>query len=402
MFGLPFFKKNKKSNKFLVAEIDTNSIRVLSFYNDAGKIKIIGSAVVPVKENSLTPTYILDKDSVAMSLQEAVNKATQDLAEPVQDIIIGIKGNISIEVTTTAKATSIHNRIIQNKDMDEVYNRIIEAAYIQAQNEIIQTTGVYDSKIEIITSSSVYTKLDEKTVENPIELEGAILENAVFNAFALSDSINDLKKVVKKAGLNLLAVSPIPYALVQNIANADIEETTDYTLINMGKDITELIIVFGKGIVGTKTMPIGYNHLIEGISNKMGLTEKESERVLETYSSGQLTESEEIVIQKCLNEVLLVWLEGLKICFEEFNEVKTFASNIYLTGEGILVPDILALLKSNPWYKNIPFKTIPDSRKLEINDFNNIGDATGKINAANWLPILSLGNIYLEVQEEND
>jgi len=402
MFELPIFKKNKPSNKFLVAEIDTTHIKVLAFYNDLGKIKVIGSSIVPVKENTMTTTYIIDKESVALTLREAVNTATQDSAEPIKDIIIGIKGDTSIEVTTTAKATSVHKRVIQNKDMNEVYGKIMEAAYIQAQNQIVQNTGIYDANIEVVTTSSVYTKLDEVIVENPLDLEGSILENAIFNTFIQTETLKDIKSIVKKAGLNYISVAPIPYAIVQNISESEIEETNDYTLINMSKDITELVVIFGKGIVGKKTLPIGYNHIIEGISNKMGLTEKESERVLETYSSGQLTESEEVVLQKCINEVLMVWIEGLKICFEEFNEVKTFASNIYLTGEGTLIPDVISLIKANNWYKNIPFKNIPESRKLELNEFPNIHDATGKINAASWLPILSLGNIYLELQEQND
>lgn len=402
MFGLPIFKKNKPSNKFLVAEIDTTHIKVLAFYYDNTKVKIIGSSIVTIKENTLTPSYINDKENLALSLKTGVMQATQDLGEPIEDIIIGIKGNNSVEVTTTAKATSTHKRIIKEKDLEEVYNKIIEAAYIQAQNEIIQNTGIYESKIEIVTSSTVYTKLDDRIVDNPIDLEGSVLENAIFNAFCFSDYINDIKKVVKKADLQLLGIYSIPYAIVQGLTKSEIEENTDYTLINMSKDITEIVAVFGKGIVGTKTLNIGYNHLIEGINNKMGLTEKESAKVIETYASGQLTESEEVVIQKCINEVLMTWLEGIKICFEEFTEVKTFASKIYLTGEGTIIPDVLNLIKATPWYKNIPFKTLPECKKLEISDLTSIGDSTGKINAASWLPVVSLGNMYLEIKEQDD
>ena len=400
---LPLFNNKKASNKFLVAEIDSDKLKVLAFYYEGNKdIKIIGSSIKSLKENSIVNYHILDKDAIALSLREAVMEATSELGETVKDIIIGVKGSQCIEITTTAKSTATNRRVIKEKDLSEIYNRITEASFIQAQNEVIQNTGIYDSKIETITSSIVYTKLDDKLFENPVGCEGEIVESAVFNAFCFSEDMKVIKKIVKKAGLRLLAIAPTPYALVQNITNMDMEEVTDYTLINFGESITEIAIVFGKGLVGTKTLPIGYTHLRNGMGYKMGLTAREAEKVLDTYIQGQLTESEEAVVQKCLNDILEIWMEGMKVCFEDFTEIKTFASQIYLTGEGTKIPDVINVLKEAPWYKNIPFKTLPEYKKIDINDFTSIGDATGKIDSPIWIPVQSLGIIYLEMQEQDD
>jgi len=397
---LPFFSNKKSSNKFLVIEIDNEQLKVLVFYYEGNKkLKIIGSSVKNIREGIINNYHVLDKESLVITIKEAVNEATEELEEVVKDVIVGVKGPQCVEITTTAKSKATDKRVIKEKEINEVIDRITEAAYIQAQNDIIQTTGNYDSNLEIVTSSTVYSKIDNNLFENPIDCEGEVLESAVFNAFCFSEDIKTIKKVVSKAGLHLLAIAPIPYAIVQNITNMDLDEVTDYTLINFGLNLTEISIVFGKGLVGTKILPIGYKHLISGLSQKMGLTKKESEKVLETYSSGKLEESEEAIVQKCLNDVLEVWLQGLSLCFEEFTEIKTFASQIYLTGEGSIIPDVINMLKDEPWYKDIPFKTLPEYRKIDINDFTNIGDATGKITSPIWIPLQSLGVIYLEMQE---
>jgi len=397
------FHKKKKSTKFLVAEIDNNQIKVLALYQESEeKIRIIGSAIKTLQENTIVNYHILDKELVTLTLKEAVLEATNELEEPIKGIIIGVKGTQCIEITTTAKSTATHKRVIKEKDINEVYDRIIEAAYIQAQNEIVHISGDYDSNLEIIISSNVYNKIDHNFYEDPLGVEGEVLESAIFNAFCFTEDIKTIKKIVSKAGLDLLSISPIPYAIVQNITKMDIPEKTDYTLINFGEDITEIMVVFGKGLIDTKTLPIGYSHLREGLGYKMGLTTKEAEKVLETYSRGQLSETEENIVQKCLNDILYVWLEGIKLCFEEFSEVKTFANQIYLTGEGTMLPDVINALKEEPWYKEIPFKTEPEYKKIDINDFAFIDDATSKITSPIWIPTQSLGIIYLEIQDQND
>lgn len=400
---LPIFKKKKKSNKFLVAEIDNNQIKVLALYKESEeKIRIIGSSIKKLQENSIVNYHIIDKDLVILTLKEAVQEATSELEEPIIDIIMGVKGTQCVEITTTAKSTATHKRVIKDKDIKEVYDRIIEAAYIQAQNEIVKIRGDYESELEIIISSNVYNKVDHVFYEDPLGVEGEVLESAVFNAFCFSEDLAIIRKIVSKAGLQLLSIAPIPYSMVQNISKADIEEKTDYTVLNFGEDTTEIMVVFGKGLIDTKTLPIGYSHLREGLGYKMGLTIVEAEKVLETYSQGKLSEVEEDIVQKCLNDILYVWLEGIKLCFEEFSDVKTFANQIYLTGEGTLIPDVINKLKDELWYKEIPFKTIPEYKKIDINDFTFIDDATSKITSPIWIPTQSLGIIYLEIEGQDD
>lgn len=400
---LSLFKKQKKSNKFLVLDIDNDQIKVLAIYKDLDNtFKIIGSSIKKLPENTLINYHILDRKTLSSYLSEAISECTLELEDVLKDIIVGFKGTQCIQITTTAKSTSTHKRIIQEEEIEEVYKKILDAAIIQAQNDVVKINGDYDCDLEIIASSNVYFKVDGQFIDDPIKTEGEIFECAIFNAFSVKQDLIDIRKLIKSVNLNLLAVSPIPYNLVQNISNSLIKENTDYTLINFSQDITEVIIVFGKGLIDTKTLPIGYEHLKHGLSNKMGLTLLESEKVLQSYSLGKLQKEEEIVIQKCLDDILHIWVEGIKICFENFSEIKTYASQIYLTGEGSLIPDVINIFNSENWYKEIPFKTAPTCAKLNINDFNLISDATSKVNSPLWISTLSLYIAYLEQEEQND
>jgi Tfp pilus assembly PilM family ATPase len=250
--------------------------------------------------------------------------------------------------------------------------------------------------LEIVTSSNVYSKVDNKEIVNPVSSSGSVLECAVFNAFTPSYHVKAVQKVADKADVHIITLGSVSYAITQAL-KAVPQEPSDFVILNVGVDFTEAAVVFGGGVVATKTLNLGYQHFIEGINNKMGLTSRESNKVMESYCSGQLSESESVVVQKCIQDTLEIWTTGINLLFDEFIDVKTFAPQIYLTGKSAGIPDLITLLREKPWYKSIPFKALPQVKKLNLADLARITDATGKITAASWVPVVALGNIYLEL-----
>jgi Tfp pilus assembly PilM family ATPase len=390
MFKLPFLHKDKSAGKFLAITIDADSVRVLPFYFDGTTAKIIGSAKEKLEPGSVRAGSIIDFKEVEDVVASAIMKATSELETEIYDAVVGIEGDLCLGITTTVRVKRPNASQLGQKEFNEINKKIVESAFMQAQNEYLEITGNSDIDLEIVTTSNVYTKT-----------EGALIETAVYHAFVPSYHIKNLQKTLKSVGLSVLSISPTAYAIVRSLKYSPLEHN-DFTLIEIGNDTTTVAIVFGGGIVATKTLDIGYLHFVEGISEKMGLTPLESAKVLRTYCSGQFTETEGNVVQKCIFEILSIWLEGLEILFGEFTGVKTFASKIYITGKGATLPDVITAVRERPWTKTIPFKENPEIRKIEFTDLVKISDSTGKINTPGWVPTSALSAIYLEMQRKND
>lgn len=396
MTALPFFKKKQIPNKFLTAEVNADSIKAVVFYHEEGRLRIIGAAKEKLEKDVIRAGNIIDRDIVAETLKIAIMKATNDLEEDIDKIILGIEGDLCLGLTTTIRAKRNRNEIIKQKEIDNLYDKLVSAAYIQAQNEYVQVTGNSACDLEVVLSSNVYTTLDGNKTNNLLDEKGGVIESAVFNAFSPSYHIKNLNDIARKSGVEILNFAPTLYAITQSIRESSLE-TIDFILVNIGLDITNVAVIFGGGIVSSKTLNIGYTHFIDGISAKMGLTNKEADRVLNTYCRGQLTESESEVVRKCIEDILDIWIDGMEILFGDFVEVKTFAHKIYLTGKGSTIPDVLYFLKEKPWAKSIPFKALPEIQKIEMVDLTKVSDATGKVTSTSWVPVVSLANIYLEM-----
>jgi Tfp pilus assembly PilM family ATPase len=279
--------------------------------------------------------------------------------------------------------------------MGDIERTILNDATIQARNILLENTGNSDMDLENVTTSTVYTKINGKEVKDPLKFEGDSIETAVFTAFTPTYHVKTLQKLAKSTGLNILAIGSEMFSLSESLKNEP-----DYIIINIDSDFTDVGVVFGGGILATKCLPIGALHFTKEISQKMGVTMQEAEKMKNSYIHNKLSSSEVDLVRGCLHDTLNVWLDGLELLFTEFSGVKTFASKIYLVGEGSKLPDIFELIGKEPWTKAIPFKSPPEFFKIKLDQLQKTLDSTGKADAAEYLMPASLSSIFLEIAND--
>jgi cell division ATPase FtsA len=400
MFG-SLFKKQKQLDRFLTVTIDSSSVRVLAMHYDEDQdaARIVGKGKVPLEPGTVRSGEIIDRDRAADALGDAVDLATAELEYHIKDVVIGVTGTLGLGKTTTVKVTRDGEETISQKEIGDIQGNISLAAQVQAQSEYAQITGDPSENLEVVTTNPVYFKIDSEVVKTLEDANGSVLEAAVFNTFTPSAHVKNLEKIAKKSGLNIVSVGSHLYGLAQALKETS-QENRDFVIVEIGSDRTTVGVAFGGGIVATKTLDVGFFHFVEGINDSMGLTLEEAQKLLVGYCAGSLRETEEDVVKTCIEEILNIWISGVEILFEEFTEVKTFAPQVYITGKGSTIPDVVNYLKEKPWTKTIPFKALPEIKKLEMADFDRINDATGTINSTSWLPVATLSTLFREMKDD--
>jgi cell division ATPase FtsA len=383
-------------NKFLSVNINAKDVRCLVFYFDGEVFKIVGSAKTDLPENTVRNGIALDKDVVTQVLKDTVEKATEELGGKVNRVIVGLDGGETLGLATTVRLKRPTKGPIQKEEVDELYSKIMEASYIQAHNKAMQITGDPEVGLDIITTSEIYLKVEGQSVDALEGQHGENVEACVYNAFAPSHHIKTLQNLIKKAGLNLIAIGSQMYSLVEWLKLPP-KELSDFVVISVAEDSTDVGVIFGGGIISTKTLNIGWLHFIDSVADKMGLSRNEVENILNTYNMGKLTASEADVVKNCLSESIKIWVDGLKLLFEDFSGVKTFAPKIYLTGLGAQIPDILEAVKKEEWTKTVPFKVSPEFSKISLSDIQKVVDSTDKIKTDDWLYVCTASIIYKEI-----
>ena len=265
---LPFLQNNTgQSNKFLSININSNDVKCLAVYYDSGSYKIIGSGREILEKGSVRNSIIVDKEDVARAVKSAYTSAVENLEDKVNGVIFGVSGDLCLGLVTTLRYKKPATGVFEKKEIDTVYEKVNESAYIQAQNEHLETTGNPDVDLETITTSNVFIKIDGRTVDHLEDQTGNTAEVAVFNAFSPSFHIKTLQEIAKKTGLNIIAVGSEMYAVSQWLKQYS-RGTSDFVLLSIDGESTNSAVVFGGGIVSTKSLNIGYMHFAEGIGEK--------------------------------------------------------------------------------------------------------------------------------------
>lgn len=386
MLKLPFLKKeNLKENKILTLTISSTEVLCLCIYLEEIGNKIIGTGQKTLEPNCVRNGVILNFEEVLDAAKYAIEEATIEIEDEINNIIIGVNADISTQNVTTAKIKRSTNEPISNKDVIKYDQKIENAAVEKAYKSVLEQSGRNDIDLDLFYIDNVYTKIDNEFTETVLNQQGISIELAKYFAFCPTEHIKTLKKLSKKLKLNLVLIAPTEYALVKALNKTELE-SNDFVSINIGTDYTSVSVVFGGAVVSNKNMHIGYTHFLEQISQIMGISYEEAEKLIRSHNNGDLNQSESVVVQNCLEDVLKTWFEGLELLFTEFEKVKTFSNFIYVYGKGVAFTEIIEKLDSTPWAKSIPFKAPPQITVLESGAINTISDATGRVKNSYWIP----------------
>lgn len=407
MFKLPeFFNKSHspKTSQFLTLDIGTDYVKCLVFEHDPesfdSKLKVIGASRQPLGYLYTRGGAIVDLEGVKEASQQAVTEALNLANSKTKDVIIGLSGETTKGLVTTVRLTRPEpETAISHKELSSIISRIQETAYIEASKEIAEMTGNPDLDIDITNSSVISFKVDDTYVTDPKGLSCKRMEVGLFTAFSPSIYLNVLQSLAKALKLNLLTISSEMYALSRLLAKS--HEDANMVIIDVGGETTDVGIVFGGGLVATKTLSIGGRHFTRAISEAYSLPINEAEEIKVKYSLNTYSDSDSLKIRQCMREVLSFWISGIELVMSDFEGVKTFPSRIVLTGGGIGLRDIPETLETTSWARNVAFRNPPVFEKVNLTDLKIIKDLTGQALSFEDIMPASLGSIYLEMIGQN-
>lgn len=403
MFQLPFnFKQQKKPTRFLTIDIGSNEVKVIAFNivtpegHTSPKASVLGVAKKEILPETTRSGSITDPNDVIQALDAAIKQACPE-GESIKDAVFGVSGVLGTGFMITVKVGRKNTGPISKKEIQEHFGKIHEEAYDIAQGIFRDVTGQEDMDLKMITSSVVYAKLDGHSADELEGKSGRRLEIAAYTAFTPTYHFNVLHDIANKLGLNLIAIAPTTYSLAKSLSYSKGEDY-DAVLVDVGGEMTDVAVVFGGGIVASRSMEIGGNHFTKALEKGFILPPREAELRKISYSFERLNESEEMLVQGHIDNLLDTWLDGLEVVFSDFTGVKMFSSNVYVVGGGIILPDLFEVLSKEPWAKSIPFKSLPEFSKLSIDDLKLVEDMTGNSYSLEYVIPASLSVVYLEAK----
>lgn len=251
----------------------TKTCAVIGSLNDKNQVEVIGAGVTPSK--GLKNGVIVNIDNTAASVAKAIDEAELMAGYEVNDVIIGISGqHVKGQNSRGVVAVSSRNRTITTHDV----KRVIEAAQavvIPVDREILHVL------------SKEFSVDDQIGIKDPIGMSGVRLEAEVHIVTGATSNIQNMIKVVEKAGFQYRDIVFNPLAAADAVLTKD-EMELGVVLLDIGGGTVDIMVYLEGGVAYSSVLSVGGIYVTNDISIGLRTPIESAELIKKKYGCAVL------------------------------------------------------------------------------------------------------------------
>ncbi len=379
-------------------DVGTSKIRCVIGEADGPRLKIVGLG--EAESRGLRRGIVTGAESVSDSIRKAVGEAERVSGLEIGSVVVNLSGeHFRGENKNGVVAVAGAGREITDDDID----RAIESA----------------SAMQLPSGWEIFSRLPQEFIidgqdgiSEPIGMSGSRLESLVHVVTGPSAGKQNLEKAVTRAGLEVERLMLEPLAAAESTLTDDDKEY-GCALVNIGSEITSLMI-FGRGAVQhTGVFPFGGLHFTKDIAVGLRVSIQDANKIKQNFGcvAGFLLDDEErqesIEIvpvgrseTRGLSKEILCdimqprAIELLQHIAHEVNGTQLqIPSGVVLTGGGAMVRGMVEIAEQ--------VFDAPTRNGLPEHDY--FGGLVGQINSPSWAVAsgLALSSMREQIRDQN-
>ena len=373
-------KNLKNSADYLLAlDIGTEYVKALIAKKGKNTLKIVGVGKAHEAPTNMYSGAIADIEGVAQTCEEALAKAEEMAGVRASEVVIGIAGELIKGNTASIKYRRADaSRPITDAEMEKIIKQVQQRAGERARREVAIETNNKDVEVRLINSALVSLRIDGYKVSNPIGFKGKEVVVQIYTAFAPLVHISAIERVCDELQLDLVTVAVEPFAVCRACLGDDVESNFSGIVMDIGGGTTDIAVVDDGGVEGTKMFSIGGRSFTHQISQKLGLSFEDAEKLKLLSESPKMKPEIRKKFDAAIARNLDVWQSGVELAIEEFDQMETLPNQIFLCGGGAGLAAIPELLATGDWYKELPFSRRPIVNMIDPETIDGIENETDR------------------------
>ncbi|MCD4667389.1 MAG: cell division protein FtsA [Sulfurimonas sp.] len=236
-----------------VLAIDIGSTKICAIIaqiNDDDSIQIIGAGTT--KAQGLKKGSITNIELASKSIKTAVSDAKRVAGSDIKKAIVTISGAYTKSLNSNG-IVNIPNKEISFKEIERVMQTSLYNANIPNEFEVLHALP-FNFKVD-----------DQDFIEDPLGMNASRLEVETHIITTQKSNLNNLKKAVRGAGIEVENVILNSYASSIATINSD-EKELGVAVIDMGGNTSNITIHVGNSIKYNDFLGVGSNHVTSDLS----------------------------------------------------------------------------------------------------------------------------------------
>ena len=338
-----------------------------------GNLEILGVAKAKQVEGNMHAGAVADIPAVVGVCEEALVKVEEQAGERAGLTVVGIAGELIKGNTTTVNYSRKNpNKPITDTEMNEIVRKVQQKSGEIAKKTVALETGNKNVEVRLINSAIVSLTIDGYKISNPIGFKGSDIVIQFYTAFAPLIHVAAIEKVCAELNLDLLTVAVEPFAVCRACLGDNLESDFSGIVMDIGGGTTDIAVVEDGGVEGTKMFSIGGRSFTHQIAEALGVDFDTAEDYKLNYDTGELDDRVKSKVETALSRNISVWLTGVEVALEEFQNTNSLPRKVLLCGGGASLSLLQETLAVSDWYENLPFSRRPVIHLIEVEDLPNL------------------------------
>jgi cell division protein FtsA len=328
-------------------DIGTSKIKVLSVsHSKNGKIELISKE----EENSLGVRrgIVIEPEKISQILKKLFSKISKDIGQKIDSVYLNLGGNHLFSAPSRGLVSvSRADQKISEEDIQRVLEAC-QAIHLSSNKEIFNVIPK-----EFIIDG-------ERGIKEPLGLFGVRLEVEALVLGGFSPYLENVKKAILDADLEILDMIPNPIAAARAVLTEK-EKELGVALLDIGAGTTNLAVFEEGDLIHFAILPIGSSNITNDIAIGLKVDTDIAERIKIEYGNTSFKgknlrqkidigeETPLIFSQKFLARIIS---DRVSEIFDEVNKElkkigkeKKLPGGIVLTGGGAKLPKLIELAK---------------------------------------------------------
>ncbi|MDO4746845.1 MAG: cell division FtsA domain-containing protein [Candidatus Saccharibacteria bacterium] len=349
-------------------DIGTEYVKaVMARPDKKGNLEILGVGKAKQTEGNMYDGAIADIPAVVNICEEALVKVEEQAGERAELTVVGVAGELIKGSTTTVNYKRKNpNKPITDNEMSEIIKKVQQKSGEVAKKTVALETGNENVEVRLINSAIVSLNIDGYKISNPIGFKGSEVAIQFYTAFAPLIHVAAIEKVCAELNLDLLTVAVEPFAVCRACLGDDLDSNFSGIVMDIGGGTTDIAVVEDGGVEGTKMFSIGGRSFTHQIAESLGVDFDTAEQYKLDFDSTKLDDHVKAKVESALSRNLSVWMTGIEVALEDFENVGSLPRNVLLCGGGASLSLVQETLAISDWYKNLPFSRRPVIHLMDV------------------------------------
>jgi len=255
----------------IVLSVDIGSTKVCAIIAQTGEdgVKILGAGIS--KSQGIKKGIITNIELASRSIKHAINDAKRVAGTHYDRVIVSISGAYTKSVDSYG-VVNVPNKEIGIKEINRVLQMADHNANIPNEYEKLHVLP-YNFRVD-----------DHTNIDDPLGMNGSRLEVQVHIITVLKSSLNNLKKAVKSASVEIDNIVLNGYASSIAVLNED-EKELGVAVVDLGGATSNIVIHQGNSIRYNDFLGVGSNNITNDLSMALHTPIGAAERVKIDYGS---------------------------------------------------------------------------------------------------------------------